>query len=143
MSTHQIQVFISHAWAYSNNYETLRSWIFDQPASSGQASFDLRNYSVPKDDPIHNAANDEQLRSAIYEQIRLSHIVLIPAGMYANHSKWIKKEIEAAKYYGKPILGVNLWGAERKSSVVLSNANEVVGWNRQPVLDKIWQLYLK
>jgi hypothetical protein len=143
MSTHQIHVFISHAWEYSNNYQTLKGWIFDQPASSGQASFNLKNFSVPKDNPIHNATNDEQLRMAIYEQIRLSHVVVIPSGMYANYSKWINKEIQAAKHYSKPILGVNLWGAERKSSVVLSNADEVVGWNRQPVLDKIWQLYYK
>lgn len=141
MSTRQIHVFISHAWKYSNNYETLREWIFDSPASSGQASFDLRNYSVPKDDPIHDAATDIQLREAIFRQIQMSHVVVIPAGMYAHHSKWIRKEIEGAKAYGKPILGVNLWGAERKSSVVLGNADEVVGWNRQPIVDNIWKLY--
>ena len=61
--------------------------------------------------------------------------------MYAHHSKWIKKEIDGAKYYSKPILAVNLWATERKSSVVLANADEAVGWNKQPVIDKIWQLY--
>lgn len=141
MSTRQIHVFISHAWAYSNNYETLADWIFNRPASSGQASFDIRNFSVPKDDPIHNAPSDERLRQAIFTQIQRSHVIVIPAGMYAHHSKWIRKEIEGAKQYLKPILGVNLWGSERKSSVVLSAADEVVGWNRQPVIDKIWELY--
>ena len=141
MSTRQIHVFISHAWAYSNNYETLAKWIFDQPASSGQASFDLRNFSVPKDDPIHSASTDEKLREAIFAQIQRSHVIVIPTGLYATYSKWIRKEIDGAKFYTKPILAVNLWGAERKSSIVLQNADEEVGWNRQPVIDKIWQLY--
>jgi MTH538 TIR-like domain (DUF1863) len=141
MSIRQIHVFISHAWKYSNNYETLRKWIFDFPASIGQASLDLRNYSVPKDDPIHDAPNDTKLKEAIFRQIHMSHVVVIAAGMYAHHSKWIRKEIDGARAYGKPILGVNLWGAERKSSVVLSNADEVVGWNRQPIIDAIWKLY--
>ena len=53
MSTHQIHVFISHAWSYSNHYETLASWIFEKDWSVGQASLDFRDFSVPKDDPIH------------------------------------------------------------------------------------------
>jgi hypothetical protein len=142
MSTRQIHVFISHAWKHSNNYETLENWIFKTPASSGQASFDLRNYSVPKDDPIHDAANDTQLLQAIYRQIQMSHVVVSPTGLYATHSKWIRKEIDCAKALAKPIIAVNLWGAERKSSVVLQNCNAEVGWNRQPLIDNIWKFYL-
>ncbi len=46
MSTKQIHVFISHAWAYSEDYDTLAKWIFEEKWSSGQASLDFRNYSV-------------------------------------------------------------------------------------------------
>lgn len=141
MSTHQIHVFISHSWSYSDNYDTLAEWIFNEPWSVGQASLDIRDYSVPRNDPIHNAQNDKQLRDAIYNQISRSHVLVIPTGMYAHHSKWIQKEIEGAKLYGKPILAVNPWAQERKSSTVGASAADTVGWNKEPLIGKIWKLF--
>src|SRR5437867_7077376 len=94
MSARQIHIFISHSWSYSGHYATLADWIFTQQWRVGQASLDMRNYSVPRSDPIHNATNDRQLRDAIYAQIARSHVIVIPTGMYAHYSKWIQKEIE-------------------------------------------------
>lgn len=143
MSTRQIHIFISHAWDYSNHYATLASWIFDQNWSAGQASLDFRNYSVPRSDPIHNANNNLALKTAIFNQIARSHVVVIPSGMYATHSHWIQKEIEGAKQYNKPILAVNPWGQLKRAGVVLDNADLGVGWNRDPLIDAIWTLYKK
>jgi len=141
MSTKQIHVFISHSWAYSTHYDSLSDWIFNGNWSVGQASLDLRDYSVPKDDPIHNASNDTQLKNAIYDKISRSHVIVIPTGMYTNYSKWIKKEIEGAKSYSKPILAVNPHGQEKKAGVVVDNADEFSGWNKQPIINAIWKLY--
>jgi len=141
MSTRQIHVFISHAWTYSQHYDTLASWIFGEPWSAGQASLDFRDYSVPKNNPIHNAPNTLALQQAIFNQIARSHVVVIPCGMYANHSKWIQKEIDAANAYEKPILSVNPWGQERTADIVVSNAHDRVGWNKQPLVNAIWNLY--
>lgn len=141
MSRRQIHVFISHAWAYSDHYDTLASWIFEENWSVGQASLVFQDFSVPKNDPIHNAANDTQLKNAIYNKISRSHVIVIPSGMYANYSKWIKKEIEGSKTYKKPILAVNPFGQQKKSSVVLDNAAEAVGWNKKRVINAIWNLY--
>ena len=141
MSTMQIHVFISHAWSYSGHYDTLADWIFNNNWSLGQASLDFRNFSVPKNDPILNANNDTQLRTALYNQISRSHVIVIPTGMYANFSKWIQKEIDGAGVYGKPILAVDPWGAERTSSVVSNAAQKIVGWNKRTVVSGIWELY--
>jgi hypothetical protein len=141
MSTRQIHVFISHSWWYSQHYNTLEAWIFGENWRVGQASLDLRDYSVPKHSPILNAPNDKTLREAIYKQIGMSHVVVIPTGMYANYSKWIGKEIEGAQTYGKPILAVNPWGQLRTSSVVVQVATRTVGWNKQPLVNAIWELY--
>ena len=141
MSTRQIHIFISHAWVHSHHYNTLREWIFSQKWRVGQASLQFLDYSVPKHDPIHNAINDLQLKRAIFDKIARSHVVIIPAGMYAARRKWIQKEIEGAKQYGKPILSVNPMGQLRKPGVVTSNANKAVGWNRKPVINSIWELY--
>ena len=141
MSTHIIHIFISHAWSYSDHYKTLAEWIFRGNWSVGQASLAFRDFSVPQNDPIHNARTDMALKDAIYDKIARSHVIVIPSGMYANYSKWIHKEIDGAKAYGKPILAVNPFGQERRSGVVLNNADEGVGWNKQPVIDAIWKLY--
>jgi len=141
MSARQIHVFISHAWDYSNHYETLASWIFEEKWRVGQASLDFRDYSIPKSAPILNIKNTQHLRLAIYANIIRSHVVVIPSGMYAAHSYWIQKEIDGAKQYGKPILAVNPWGQQKKAGVVLNNADDGVGWNKQPLINAIWQLY--
>jgi len=141
MSTIQIHVFISHAWSYSGHYDTLEDWIFNKNWSVGQASLDFRNFSVPKNDPILDANNDTQLRTALYNQISRSHVLVIPTGMYANYSKWIQKEIDGAGAYEKPILAVDPWGAQRTSSVVSNAAQKTVGWSKKSVIDGIWGLY--
>jgi hypothetical protein len=143
MSTRQIHVFISHAWAYSTHYETLADWVFNQKWNSGPASLDFRDFSIPKTNPIHNAKNTAALQAAIFNQIARSHVVVIPTGMYASYSDWIQKEIDGAKGYVKPILAVNPWGQERTSGLVVENSDLHVGWNKKSVVDGIWQLYKK
>jgi hypothetical protein len=140
VSTRQIHIFISHAWAYSDHYKTLSEWIF-QPWRVGQASLDFRDFSIPKHDSILKAANDNALQIAIFAQIARSHVVVIPTGMYAHHSKWIRKEIDGAEKHSKPILAVDLWGSQRTCSVVATAADKVIGWNKQPLVNAIWQLY--
>ena len=56
-------LFISHSWAYGDAYEKLVSFFNEHP------NFKWVNYSVPKDDPIHNAPNDEALYEAIKNQM--------------------------------------------------------------------------
>lgn len=141
MSVRQIHVFISHAWAYSEHYDTLQNWIFKNSWSVGQASLDFRDFSIPKNDPIHNAPNLRALQSKIFAKIALSHVVVIPTGMYANYSKWIKKELTGAQQKGKPVLAVECWGKKRHSSVVLEYADKSCGWNKDGVISSIWELY--
>lgn len=141
MSLHQVHVFISHSWKYSEVYDKLAEWIFPKYFQFGQAKVDFRNYSVPKDDPIHDAANTDELCAAIYRQIAMSHVVVIPTGMYSTHSKWIQQEINGANYYDKPILAVNPRGQEKTSGIVVENSKLHVGWNSASVVQGVWDLY--
>ena len=50
-------LFISHSWTYSDAYEKLISLL------DADQYFTYKNYSVPKNDPIHNANNDYQLKA--------------------------------------------------------------------------------
>ena len=52
-------LFISHAWTYGDAYDKLVNLL------NAKTNFTYKNYSVPKNDPIHNAPNDYQLKEAI------------------------------------------------------------------------------
>jgi len=130
-------LFISHSWAYGDAYDRLMELISNRPY------FSFKNYSVPKDDPIHNAPNQNLLYQAIKRQIAPCHVVIILAGVYATYSKWINKEINIAKnefQFPKPILAIQPWGAEKTSQIVKQNADLIVGWNTESIINGIRQL---
>lgn len=136
----QACVFISHSWSYSDHYETLAEWIFGEQWDANGVPIQFVDSSVPKDNPIHYAPNEQALRAAIYRRIAVANVVVIPTGMYANYSRWIEKEIDGARQFRKPILAVNPWGQERKSSFVGNAASLNVGWNKKPVVQAVWDL---
>ena len=84
-------LFISHSWNYSDAYEKLIQLL------NNADRFEHRNYSVPKNDPIHNAPNQYLLKEAIKRQMNSANCVIILAGVYSSYSKWINAEIELAK----------------------------------------------
>ncbi|MGI6506997.1 MAG: TIR domain-containing protein [Saccharofermentanales bacterium] len=129
MTTYNL--FISHSWAYGNEYERLVTLLNAKPY------FYYKNYSVPKDDPIHRVGSDRELRNAIREKIRPTSCVLILAGVYATYSKWINIEIELAKEMGKRIIAIEPWGSERTSSAVKNAADKIVKWNTDSIVGAI------
>lgn len=124
-------LFISHSWAYSDAYSKLMELLSNAPY------FNFKNYSVPKDDPIHNAPNDYQLRAAIKNQMQHASCVLILAGVYATYSKWINIEIQLAQEMGKKIIAIQPWAAQKTSQVVKNAADEIVGWNTSSIVNAI------
>ena len=129
-------LFISHSWSYSDAYERLVALL-------NQSDLVYSNYSVPKSDPIHTRGTDKELYNAIKQQIACSSVVIILAGVYASYSKWIDKEIAIAKnefLNAKPILAIEPFGSEKTSVKVKDNANEVVKWNTNSIVNAIKRL---
>jgi hypothetical protein len=127
-------LFISHSWAYSDAYEKLTDLL------DNASYFSYRDYSVPKDDPIHDAPNSAALYEAIKHQMSPCHVVLMMAGVYATYSTWIKKEIAIAQTEftnQKPILGIKPWAQTNVSSVVSEAAEEIVSWNTDSIVQAI------
>ena len=119
-------LFISHSWGYSGHYDRLINLL------KTRGYFAFRDYSVPRNDPVHNATNQTQLREAIRNHMRPCHVVLIMAGVYATYSKWINIEIGLAKTgfsNPKPIIAIRPWGNDLISNPVRSAADQIVGWN--------------
>ena len=129
-------IFISHSWTYGDAYDKLCTLLDAAPY------FTYRNYSVPKDDPVHNAPNIAALSAAIKSQMNFCHVVIIMAGKYATYSKWIQREIDMANAMGKPILAVRPWANEQVSSVVQDNADALVGWNTNSIVAGIRKISL-
>lgn len=130
-------IFISHSWSYTDAYEKLIGLLDKDP------SFSYKNYSVPKNDPIHNAKNDKELYDAIKQQISPSTVVLILAGVYSSYSKWIDKEIEISKNgfaTVKPIIAIEPWASERTSTKVKNNADKIVKWQSSSIISAITEL---
>lgn len=127
-------LFISHSWAYCNQYNALCQLLSERPY------FRWRNYSVPKDDPIHNASTDTLLRQAIERQMKNASVVVILAGVYSTYSKWINIEIELAKRLGKPIVAVEYWASKHTSTIVKYNARKIVKWNTESIVAAIREL---
>lgn len=127
-------LFISHSWSYGDAYDKLVSMLNSRPY------FQYKNYSVPKNDPIHNAPTTTLLREAIRRQIQPASCVLIMAGKYATYSKWINIEIELAQEMNKPILAITPWGASQISTVVRQAADKIVAWNTDSIVTAIRDL---
>jgi len=130
---YQYKLFISHSWAYTDAYEKLIGLL------KNADRFEYADYSVPKNDPVHNAKNAAELEKAIFNQMRFAHVVLILAGVYATHSKWINAEIKMAGSFSKPkpIIGIEPFASERTSTVVQNAATQIVSWSTSSIVSAI------
>ena len=130
-------IFISHSWSYSDAYEGLIKLLDKDP------NFSYSDYSVPQNDPIHNAGTNKELYNAIKAQVSKASVVIIMAGVYSTYSKWINKEIEIAQtefLIPKPIIAVEPWASEKTSAKVKDAANKIVGWNSSSIINAIKEL---
>ena len=126
------KLFISHSWAYGDAYDKLVKFFNEYP------NFHWVDYSVPKNDPTHNATNDKALYQAIKNQMQVVNCVVMLAGVYSTHSKWINKEIEIAKnVFSKPLIAVEPWASEKTSKIVKDNADAIVKWQSSSIVAAI------
>jgi len=130
----QHHLFISHSWAYGENYNKLIEKLRER------SYFKFSDYSVPKNDPIHTSGTDKELKEAIENKMKPCGVIIILAGVYATYSKWINKEIKIAQDYRKPILAIEPWASEKTSKVVKDAADKIVKWNTESIISAIREL---
>lgn len=127
-------LFISHAWSYHDDYDRLVDMLDKAP------NFKWRNYSVPRHDPAidpDTEAGFQKLKAALKDQIRPVNCVIVLAGMYAAHRRWIQVEMDIADESKKPMVGVRPWGQERIPQDVQKRVKEMVGWNTDSIVSAI------
>lgn len=124
------RIFISHSWQYNSNYDRLLEFFQEW-------ELDYYNHSIPSDDPIHTNGTDRQLIDAIESKLLGVSCVIVLAGVYASYSKWMIKEIEAARSMGKYIIAIEPWASERTSKFVKDNADVIVKWQGKSIIEAI------
>ena len=123
-------IFISHAWRYSDDYKRLVNLLNKAPR------FKWRNYSDPRHDPVIDPNTDvghRKMKKELDEQIRPVNCVIVISGMYVAYRYWIQTEIDIATRYRKPIIGVKPWGQQRIPQAV----QNVVGWNTDSIVSAV------
>ncbi len=125
-------LFLSHVWRSTENSEYYRL----AELLGSAPNFSWRNYSVPEHDPL-GTKTDKELSTALDRQIRPVNCFLVVSGMYLNHRKWIQEEIDTARAYRKPIIGIVPWGQIRVPVDVQNLADEMVGWQTNSIVSAI------
>lgn len=123
-------LFISHPWIKDDEYNRLENML------NNSLFFNYKNYSVPSKAPL-DVRGDKELEEALERQIKPTSVVLVLAGMYVNHRRWIQKEIEIAQKLNKPIIAIRPWGQERMPLEVTLASKEIVGWNSDSIVSAI------
>lgn len=134
-------IFISHAWRYGTEYNRLTKLL------DYTNNFYYRNYSAPKDKPLHNLDSSDvhtkdQIKYAIVRKISPVNIVLVISGMYYNYREWMQYEIDVAKMFNKPIIALKPYGASFIPKEVDDKADTVVNWSTASIISAIRQYSL-
>jgi len=125
-------VFVSHAWKYSERYHGVISLL--DGAKGKYSDFDYVDYSVPSHDPLINP-NEEvgkrKLTELLKAQIAKASSIIVPAGMYVDHRYWIQKEIDLAlNGFQKPkrIIAIKHRTQKRTPQSLLEMASVEASW---------------
>ncbi|UDC30815.1 hypothetical protein SB00094_02686 [Klebsiella variicola subsp. tropica] len=130
MTVKNYTAFVSHSWDYDKQLKNMKSLI----EKKGTITIDYSEVTVDK--PI-NSENGAYIRKVLKNKIIKSDVFLVMAGMYTSYSDWMKWEIETAKENKIPIIAVKPRGAERIPVIIQDNADVIVGWNSDSIVNNI------
>lgn len=123
----KIRLFISHSWKHPS-YESLVSLL------QKRGYFEFIESSVPASNPLFGT--DYEVWQGIENKIKWCQVVLLTADVHSSYSGSIKREIELAKKYNKPIIAVVPFGAERASALRFY-ATDISSWRADSIVAKI------
>ncbi|EPX8423214.1 TPA: TIR domain-containing protein [Escherichia coli] len=130
MTTKNYTAFVSHSWDYDNQLKNLKSLI----EKNSTITIDYSEVTV---DNRINSEQRDYIRGVLKKRIISSDVFLVMAGMYTSYSDWMKWEIETAKKNNIPVIAVKPRGAERIPVIIQENADVIVGWNSNSIVNNI------
>lgn len=134
--TKTYDVFITHAWRFHADWTKLTELLDQMPGLS------WRNFSLPWHDPAispNTEMGGKFIRDCLESQIVPSQVVVLLAGVYEIRSAkyWIEMEIEMARKYQKPIVGVPAINKETIPDEIYSVCDAIANWNGPHLLKNI------
>lgn len=130
------ELFISHSW----DYGTARDGLHKLLVANLTTREAFRDSSAPKEHPIHSM-NDTDLINELIERISKIGLLIVPAGVYVTHSKWIQIEMAIAQRLGVPILAVRPFAVDRTSTIAMQGATQTVNWNGNSIASAVRMLH--
>ena len=125
-----IRIFVTHTFADHPDYARVFEYL------ESASSFFYKNCSDPSITPA--PGGKETLRAELHKQIKAAEIVLLPAGMYAEHMEWLNYQMAAAKELNVPIVALEPFGGvEDIHAYIAGQVNGTVGWNERLIIDAI------
>ncbi|HAH0925427.1 TPA: hypothetical protein HHG61_004338, partial [Escherichia coli] len=119
-----------HSWDYDKQLKNLKSLI----EKNSTITIDYSEVTV---DNRINSEQRDYIRGVLKKRIISSDVFLVMAGMYTSYSDWMKWEIETAKKNNIPVIAVKPRGAERIPVIIQENADVIVGWNSNSIVNNI------
>ncbi|OSP28945.1 hypothetical protein B5U79_27195, partial [Klebsiella pneumoniae] len=117
-------------WDYDKQLKNLKSLI----EKNSTITIDYSEVTV---DNRINSEQRDYIRGVLKKRIISSDVFLVMAGMYTSYSDWMKWEIETAKKNNIPVIAVKPRGAERIPVIIQENADVIVGWNSNSIVNNI------
>jgi hypothetical protein len=132
-------LFLTHAWRSHDDWKRM----VDTLNAYGLRKW--RNFSLPWYDPAldpRTPDGGQVVRRQLETQIIRCHAFLLLSGVYeqAGCRKWVDFEVEVARRYHKPIVGVPVWGHTEPPPDVQRLSDAVVGWDGATIIATIDQL---
>lgn len=129
-SSKTYSLFISHSWDSDVDYYGLIELL------ERESSLDWRNRSVPRSEPVL-ASDLSGIRSALARRIYQADAVLVVSGRHLDKSKWVRFELNIAREFGKPIIGIRPWKPAPASAEVGDAATKIVDWTADSIAQTI------
>ena len=134
-------LFISHGWAYDEEYNRLVSQLDTHPG------FQWNNHSDVRFDPSLDPVSDVgfyALRDKLREQMSGVGCVVVFSILRPSTRKWIQHELEIAEHLEKPIVGIKPEVDARRPQweQLAGVAKEMVAWDVEAIIDAVkrWSL---
>ena len=127
-------LFFSHSLMYKNALKTQKKFLDDAE------HFTYYDRSLDPEDPIHSSESEDELDEAIEDKVQGADAVVILAGVFQDYEKWVRKEIEHAKKYKKPVIVIEPWEEERTHVVVQKSADAIIDWDKTLLIETIEEL---
>lgn len=125
-----IKLFVAHAWEDSDDYFRVFEYL------ESDSNFYYQNFSTPDKPPA--AGDRETQREDMRRQIAPAEAVIVPCGLYRQHSEMVLFQMNFAKSANKPVIVMRAYGVKEPIPKAIGDlADETVDWDKRSLIDAI------